>query len=405
MRFLVVGAGATGGYFGGRLLEAGRDVTFLVRPGRAEQLAATGLAITSPAGDASLPSPPTVLAADLRGAFDVVILSCKAYDLDAAIESVAPAVGPDTAVVPLLNGMRHLDALDARFGPDRVLGGSCFISARLDDAGRVAHVSDIHRLAFGERSGGRSPRVDAIAAAMAGAKFEAAASDRIVLEMWEKWVFLASLAGITCLTRSAVGDVVAAGGADLAAALLEECRSVAAAAGYSPRPESLQAALGRLTDAGSAVTASMLGDVERRGRTEADHILGDLLRRRGGMADGDRSLLRVAYTAVKAAEARAARANRGRRGRDRDRDSRVLAGGARGSAYRSYTDSSGPFMAAGTGGSHVARRPGWHGSTIFRKLPVKAEITRADAPATRAVVPEKVSLSPPLTDSHNCSQH
>jgi 2-dehydropantoate 2-reductase len=171
----------------------------------------------------------------------------------------------------------------------------------------VVHASDIHRLAFGERAGGRSPRVDAIAAAMAGAKFEAAASDRIVLEMWEKWVFLAALAGITCLTRAAVGDVVVAGGADLAAALLEECRSVAVAAGYSPRPESLQAALGRLTDPDSAVTASMLGDVERRGRTEADHILGDLLRRRGCVSDGDRSLLRVAYTAVKASEARAAR--------------------------------------------------------------------------------------------------
>ena len=171
----------------------------------------------------------------------MVILSCKAYDLDGAIESFAPAVGPDTAVVPLLNGMRHLDALDARFGADRVLGGSCFISAKLDEAGRIAHVSDIHRLAFGERSGGRSPRVDAIAAAMAGAKFEAVASDQIVLEMWEKWVFLASLAGITCLTRAAVGDIVAAGGADLAAALLEECRAIAAAAGYPPRPESLQA--------------------------------------------------------------------------------------------------------------------------------------------------------------------
>jgi 2-dehydropantoate 2-reductase len=303
----VVGAGATGGYFGGRLLEAGRDVTFLVRPGRAARLSATGLGITSPAGDVSLPPPPTVLASELRDAFDVVILTCKAYDLVEAIESVAPAVGPDTAVVPLLNGMRHLEVLDARFGPDHVLGGSCFISARLDDAGRVAHVSDIHRLAFGERSDGQSPRVDAIAEAMAVAKFEAVASDRIVLEMWEKWVFLATLAGITCLTRSAVGDVVAAGGADLAAALLEECRSVAVAAGYSPRPESLQAALGRLTDANSAVTASMLGDVERRGRTEADHILGDLLRRRGGIADGDCSLLRVAYTAVKAAEAWAAR--------------------------------------------------------------------------------------------------
>src|SRR5262245_20008846 len=162
MRFLVVGAGATGGYFGGRLLEAGRDVTFLVRPARAERLAAAGLAITSPAGDVALAAPPTVLAADLRQPFDLVIPSCKAYDLDGAIESFAPAVGPRTAVVPLLNGMRHLDALDTRFGPDRVLGGSCFISTKLDDAGRIAHVSDIHRLVFGERSGGRSPRAEAI---------------------------------------------------------------------------------------------------------------------------------------------------------------------------------------------------------------------------------------------------
>lgn len=307
MRFLVVGAGATGGYFGGRLLEAGRDVTFLVRPGRAGQLAAGGLAIASPAGNASIASPPTVLASELRDAFDVVILTCKAYDLDAAIESAAPAVGPGTAVVPLLNGMRHLDSLDARFGPGRVLGGSCFISARLDDDGRVVHVSGIHRLVFGERPGGRSPRVDAIEAAMAGVKFEAVASDRILLEMWEKWVFLAALAGVTCLTRSAVGDVVAAGGADLAAALLEECRSIAVAAGHPPRDESLRAALGRLTNAGSTVSASMLLDLERRGRTEADHILGDLLERRGGVGGGDRSLLRVAYLAVKAGEVRAAR--------------------------------------------------------------------------------------------------
>src|SRR5262245_34705367 len=278
MRFLVVGAGATGGYFGGRLLEAGRDVTFLVRPARAERLAAAGLTIARPAGNVTLRSPPTVLAEELRAPFDAVILSCKAYDLDGAIESFAKAVGPDTAVVPLLNGMRHLDALDARFGADRVLGGSCFISAKLSEGGQIAHVSDINRLTFGERAGGRSPRVEAIAAAMAGARFEAVPSDKIVLVMWEKWVFLASLAAITCLTRSAVGDVVAAGGADLAAALLDECRAIAAAAGYPPRADSIRASLARLTDSGSEVTASMLGDVERHGRTEADHVLGDLIR-------------------------------------------------------------------------------------------------------------------------------
>ncbi len=306
MRFLVVGAGATGGYFGGRLLEAGRDVTFLVRPTRAQQLAATGLVVTSPHGDVSLP-PPMVLAADLRGPFDVVLLSCKAYDLDGAIGSFTPAVGPNTVVVPLLNGMRHLDALDARFGADRVLGGACFISTKLDGVGRIAHVSGIHRLVFGERAGGRSARVDAIAAAMTGAKFEAVASAVVVQEMWEKWVFLAALAGITCLTRAAVGDIVAAGGTDLALALLEECREVASAAGYPPRPEAFEASVARLTDVRSVVTASMLGDVERRGRTEADHVLGDLLRRRGPVPGADRSLLRLAYAAVKAAGVRAAR--------------------------------------------------------------------------------------------------
>src|SRR5262245_40142931 len=203
--------------------------------------------------------------------------------------------------------MRHLEALDSRFGPERVLGGSCFISAKLDEAGRVAHLSDIHRLTFGERHGGRTPRVDAIAQAMAGAKFEAAASDDVMQEMWEKWVFLATLAGMTCLTRAAVGDIVEAGGADLVLACLEECRAIATSAGHAPRPEPWNAAVRRLTHPRSVVTASMLADLERGGRTEADHILGDLLRRRGGAEEGDLSLLRLAYTAVKAAEVRTAR--------------------------------------------------------------------------------------------------
>src|SRR6185436_109044 len=143
--------------------------------------------------------------------------------------------------------------------------GSCFISAKLDERGHIAHVNDIHRLAFWERSSGRSPRVETLDAAMAGVKFEAIARDNILQVMWEKWVFLASLAGITCLARAAIGDIIAAGGADLAVALFEECRAIAAAAGYPPRTDSLKASLGRLTDLGSSVTASMLDDVERRG--------------------------------------------------------------------------------------------------------------------------------------------
>jgi 2-dehydropantoate 2-reductase len=146
MRVLVAGAGAIGGYFGGRLLEAGRDVTFLVRPRRAAELAQTGLVIRSKLGDMNLPAPPTVTSDTLRQPFDLVILSCKAYDLDDAMTSFAPAVGPETVILPLLNGMRHLDALEARFGANHVLGGQCLISAVLDPDGRIRHRSDTHTL-------------------------------------------------------------------------------------------------------------------------------------------------------------------------------------------------------------------------------------------------------------------
>jgi 2-dehydropantoate 2-reductase len=307
MRILVVGAGAIGGYFGGRLLEAGRDVTFLVRPARAARLAETGLSIRSAFGDFNRPSPPTITADAIRRPFEVVLVGCKSYDLDGAIADFAPAVGAETAVVPLLNGMRHLDVLDARFGADRILGGLCLISTKLDDAGRIAHLSDVHRLAFGARSPVQAKRVEAIADAFAGATFESRACDDVILEMWEKWVFLASLAGITCLMRASIGDVAAVGGADLADALLEECRAVAEANGRFPRPTAVEAARARLTAPGSHLAASMLIDLERGGPTEADHVLGDLLHRRPAPPSPDRSLLRIAYTALKAQEVRVAR--------------------------------------------------------------------------------------------------
>jgi 2-dehydropantoate 2-reductase len=310
MKILVIGAGATGGYFGGRLLQAGRDVTFLVRAKRAAQLAQTGLVIRSPLGDATLEAPPTVLGGDLRAPYDLVLLSCKAYDLESAIDAFAPAVGPRTSILPLLNGMRHLDLLDERFGAARVLGGECVIAATLDDSGRVAHLNDSALLVFGERGAASSARVEAIAAAMKDAKFAARASTDIVLEMWEKWVMLAALAGITCLMRAPVGEIVAAGGATIALALLEECRAVAARAGYPPRSETLDRAKAMLTTAGSPLTASMARDIERGARIEADHVLGDLLSRADGAIDTERSVLRLAYTHAKAYESRRARSQR-----------------------------------------------------------------------------------------------
>ncbi|HBK06814.1 MAG TPA: oxidoreductase, partial [Acetobacteraceae bacterium] len=167
MRILVVGAGAIGGYFGGRLLQAGRDVTFLVRPKRAAELARDGLVIKSPNGDVKLKNPPTVQADKLAEKFDVVLLSCKAFDLDDAIRSFAPAVGPKTAIIPLLNGMLHLDVLDRKFGHERVLGGLCAIAATLNEKREIVQLAPMQSLGFGERDGKLSDRVRTIAEVMA----------------------------------------------------------------------------------------------------------------------------------------------------------------------------------------------------------------------------------------------
>jgi 2-dehydropantoate 2-reductase len=302
MRVLAVGAGAIGGYFGGRLLAAGRDVTFLVRPRRAALLAQNGLLVVSRHGDLKLAAPPTVTEEALREPFDLVLLSCKAYDLDAAIKSFAPAVGPNTAILPLLNGMRHIEVLEGRFGGERVLGGTCFISTVLDREGRIVHLNEAHSLSFGERDGSRSKRAEAIMQTLSGANFDARLSDAILQEMWDKWVFLATLAGITCLMRASIGDIVAAGASDLAEDLLAECTSVAREQGFPPSGASLQRSRATLTAAGSGLTASMLRDVESGARTEADHIIGDLLHRRGHPAPD--ALLGIAYAHLKAYEAR-----------------------------------------------------------------------------------------------------
>src|SRR5476649_875132 len=240
------------------VVAAGEDVTFLLRAGRAAQLAETGLNIKSPRGDLSLPHPPHLLSEQIAGHYDVVIVGCKAYDLDATMESFAAAVGPDTVILPLLNGMRHLDQLTARFGADRVLGGLCLISATLAADGTVLHLNDAHALVFGELHTPSSARTDAILAAMSGAGFDAKASTDISQEMWEKWVFIASAASATCLMRASIGDIVAAGHAELPAALLAECSAIAARNGRAPRPHAHERALAMLTEPGSTITASMM---------------------------------------------------------------------------------------------------------------------------------------------------
>jgi 2-dehydropantoate 2-reductase len=305
MRILVVGAGAIGGYFGGRLLAAKRDVTFLVRERRAAQLAATGLVIQSKKfGDVTLPSPPTVSAETLKGPYDVVLLSCKAFDLDGAMASFAPAVGPDTAILPLLNGLAHLDALASRFDRKNVLGGQAAIALTLDSEGRVLHLNDGLAISFGELDGTASPRVAALAAEFAAAGIEAGQSTAILQEMWEKWAFIASAGGITSLMRGSVGDIVAGGGARFATALYDEIGRIAASNGHALRPPAVERSKGMLATAGSPFNSSMARDVEGGLRTEADHVIGDLLKRARG---GDYPVLAIAFAHLKTYEAKRAR--------------------------------------------------------------------------------------------------
>ncbi|CUT09174.1 2dehydropantoate 2reductase EC 111169 [Bradyrhizobium sp.] len=302
MRILVVGAGAIGGYFGGRLLQAGRDVTFLVRPRRASELASAGLVIKSPNGDVTLKNPPTVQADALKDKFDVVLLSCKAFDLEDAINSFAAAVGPNTAIIPMLNGMKHLDILDGKFGQERVLGGLCAIAATLNEKREVVQLQPMQSINYGERDGTLSDRVKAIDEAFKSGINGATASQNIMQDMWEKWVFLSSLAASTSLMRTSVGNILAApGGRDFLLGMLDETSAIAAASGYTPGGPFFERVKGNLTTEGSPMTASMFRDVKAGLPVEADHVIGDLIAR-ADAAKVPVPKLRIAYTHLKAYE-------------------------------------------------------------------------------------------------------
>jgi len=302
MHILVVGAGAIGGYFGGRMLQGGCDITFLVRPRRAAELASAGLVIKSPNGDVTLKNPPTVQADALKEKFDVVLLSCKAFDLDDAIKSFAPAVGDKTAIIPLLNGMKHLDVLDGKFGRERVLGGLCAIAVTLNEKREVVQLQPMQSLGFGERDDTMSDRVRAIADDFAKGNCGTAASEHVIQDMWEKWVFLASLAASTSLMRASVGDILSApDGKDFLLGMLDESSAVATAEGHTPNGPFFQRTRGMLTTEGSPMTASMFRDIKAGLPVEADHVIGDLIAR-GDAGKVPVPRLRVAYTHLKAYE-------------------------------------------------------------------------------------------------------
>jgi len=308
MRLLFLGAGGTGGYFGGRAAIAGANVTFLVREARARRLCADGLRIESPRGDAVV-APQVVVAQELEATYDVVVVSCKAYDLPSAIEAIRPAIGPHTAVLPIMNGVLQYDVLDAAFGPDRVLGGLCQINATIGSEGQIKHLGQHAVFVFGERSGEpRSERCIALETILAQAAFTSRLSTDIQQDIWEKYVFLTTMASATCLMRGSVGQIMATdAGESIILSLLAECQQVAAASGYTVRAAANEAAVKALTDRQSSMTASMFRDLSLNAPVEADHIVGDMVRRAAMLAI-DVPYLHAAYSHLQVYQAQRAAA-------------------------------------------------------------------------------------------------
>lgn len=278
MRVLVLGAGALGGYFGGRLAEAGSaEVAFLVRPARQAALRRDGLRIESPFGAWHGPVA-TLAAGEARPGWDVILLSCKAYDLDDAIAAIRPAVDARTAILPVLNGLAHLDRLEAAFGAERVLGGLAKIQATLAPDGTVRQLNDWRWITFGERGGALSDRVRAIEAAFASTTGVAAqAVPDIVARMWEKLVHLGTSAIGTVLMRANVGEIASCpGGTAFLHRVLDRNAAVAAARGFPMRDAFMAEFRALFADPSSAYATSMLRDLEAGNRIEADHILGFL---------------------------------------------------------------------------------------------------------------------------------
>jgi 2-dehydropantoate 2-reductase len=307
MKVLILGAGAVGGYWGARLHQSGTDLTFLLREKRAEKVRKEGLVVKSPKGDAVLPVK-VVTRGSEGGSYDIVVLACKAYDLDSAIESIASAVGKDTTIVPMLNGHAHFAILDKKFGPEKVAGGLARISGMLGPNGEILH-SGASGVSFGERDGkpARKTLLD-LDAACRKAGIEGGINPHINQDLWDKWIMLATIAGMCSSMRGTVGDIVETeDGAAIVIETLEESRKVAAAEGHAPSDKVLAGIQTMLTTKGSKAVASILGDMEKGGPAEGKQIVGDMLgrARKHGIAAPN---LRFAYTHLQTYEARRARA-------------------------------------------------------------------------------------------------
>jgi 2-dehydropantoate 2-reductase len=277
-----------------------------VRERRAAQLAANGLVVRSPHGDFTVRAK-YLQQPDLRPGYDLVCLTCKAYDLDSAIEAIRPAVDPAAHVMPLLNGLVHVDRLVAEFGAGRVIGGTCGIQGAMTAEGEVKQLGPIHRIAYGllpGTSAAARAKLETLHGFYQRTPVDAVLADDILLELWEKFVLLTTMASMTTLMRGGIGDALAADeGEAIVDETLQACAQTAARAGYTVRDKQMAAYRKLLFARGSDFAASMLRDIEGGHRVEADHVVGDMLKR-ARAADVDPGPLRIAYAHLQAYQAR-----------------------------------------------------------------------------------------------------
>jgi 2-dehydropantoate 2-reductase len=278
MRIVTVGAGGVGAYFGGRLAAAGADVCFLARGAHLAALRAHGLRIQSPLGDVHLPRVDATDDPATVGPVDVVFFAVKLYDAEAALALLPPLVGPATVVIPFQNGVDSVDLLARAVEPSHVAGGTAYVAAVIAEPGVIRHTAMDH-LIFGELDGSRSPRLERLLEACRPAGFQATLSDDVNIDIWSKFVRLTVFSGMTAVTRSPIGRVVA----DpellaMALAAVSEANDVARAKGVSLPARIIDGAAAAFAALPPHAKSSMLEDLERGRRLELPWLSGAVVR-------------------------------------------------------------------------------------------------------------------------------
>lgn len=277
MRILVLGAGGIGGYFGGRLVEKGEDVVFLVRTKRKQQLEKNGLVIHSVNGDFSF-VPKLITKADNTDPFDIVLLSTKAYHLEEAINNLKPFVGDKTVIIPLLNGVAHLSPLKEAFGDNKVIGGLCIIETTLNKTGEVVHSSAFDRLVFGELEHQETDRIQQIADTFSGTKANFVLSNQIMQDMWHKYLLITVMSGLTTLMRAPIGPIrESVGGRDFIRNLFEEVTEIMRACKAPIADNIVEKYMKSVDSLSYDFKTSMQRDMEKGLFIEGEHLQGYLL--------------------------------------------------------------------------------------------------------------------------------